>query len=320
MRILLTALGLCFAAGGCSGERSHTPPPIQQAPGHLASLRIHVNNATQHAASEAEEDVAGYTIHLRGAVQRSLVRAGYRVVVSAEEPRDLVARISADWPWERPGTATMSFVDGGGAVIDQISGLVRIDENSDIDERSAVALVEAMKHSPELAAFARLGRERRAGSKPRPAPGNGTEAAGAGPDAAVPPAPAPPSVKALQALAPAFCERVLAGDREFIREHVRLPLPVQLIASENRGNPILRMHSVSTVEGVVELAPCRHVDGLDPELRGAGSPPPKVRRTGADRFELSSTIGQFDATLEFQAAADRYLLVGYRAHAGRPER
>jgi len=167
MRLLvITAVVGAFLVE-CSDEKDAPPPPIKPAPGHLASLSIHVHNASQYAAREAEEDVASATIYLRGAIQRSLVRAGYRVVVSPDEPRDLTARVSADWPFDKPGTATLSFVDREGAMVDQLSGLVVFDENYDIDERSAVQLVQAMAHSPKLARFGRE-LQRRAGNRPPP--------------------------------------------------------------------------------------------------------------------------------------------------------
>jgi hypothetical protein len=171
MRLLATSVLAVAMLVECSEEQK-PPPPIKAAPGHLAALSIHVQNATQQAARVAEEDVSANTVYLRGAVQRSLVRAGYRVVVSPDEPRDLTARVSADWPWDRPGTATLSFVDAEGAMVDQISGLVVFDEEHDIDERSAVQLVQAMAHSPKLARFARLRQQRgqRPPAGPKPAP------------------------------------------------------------------------------------------------------------------------------------------------------
>lgn len=282
-----------FYTAECS-EKEIPPPPIKPAPGHMAALRIHVQNATQHAASEAKEDVCANTIYLRGAVQRSLVRAGYRVVVSADEPGDLTAKVSADWPWDKPGTATLSFIDARGEMVDQISGLVVFDSKHNLDERSAVALVEAMKHSPRLASFARATQAARS-SKPRQSP------------------PESPDER-LRKFAPLFCRKVLAGDRAFMVAHIRLPLAVSTITNENRGNPIFAKRSVKTLEGVAELKPCRNLMNLDPAWTDPGVPPPTIRKTAVNRYEVTTMIGQFDAVMEFKNTEGLFILVGYREY------
>lgn len=294
MRLLILVAVFGFLFGECSQSPPPPPPPIKQAPGHLAALRIHVQNATQHAASEAKEDFCANTIYLRGAVQRSLVRAGYRVVVSADEPNDLTARVNADWPWDKPGTATLSFVDTGGTTVDQISGLVIFDENHNIDERSAVALVEAMKHSPRLAQFARET------GKPDPKP------------VAVTPPPPRTAAERLEEFAPAFCRKVLANDRAFMEAHTRLPLAVQTITNENMGNPLTQKRGITTIEGVAELAPCKYVMGLDPSETVPGMPKPDIRQTASGSYEVTSLIGQFEAVLEFVDTDGLFVLVGYR--------
>ncbi len=291
MRLFVILAVFGFLAGECSQEET-PPPPIKQAPGHMAALRIHVQNATARAASEAKEDVCANTIYLRGAVQRSLVRAGYRVVVSADESRDLTARVSADWPWDKPGTATLSFIDASGTVVDQISGLVVFDSKHNLDERSAVALVEAMKHSPRLASFARAARVARS-SRPGKTPPKSPE-------------------KRLRRFAPLFCGKVLAGDRAFMGTHIRIPLAVQTITAENYGNPRVARSSVTTLEGVAELKPCQHLMGLDPAQTEPGMPPPTIRKTAANRYEVTTMIGQFDAVLEFMDTEGAFILVGYR--------
>ena len=79
--------------------------------------------------------------------------------------------------------------------------------------------------------------------------------------------------KRLRLFAPLFCGKVLAGDRAFMGAHIRIPLAVQTITSENYGNPKVARNSVTTLEGVAELKPCQHLMGLDPAQTEPGMPP-----------------------------------------------
>ncbi len=100
--------------------------------------------------------VSGYTILMRAAVARSLARAGFTVVVMPTAPADLLARIDVESPGlNTPGMASMTLATPDGVVIEQVSGLIVLDENVDIDERGPVALVETMARSPRIAAFAK---------------------------------------------------------------------------------------------------------------------------------------------------------------------
>jgi hypothetical protein len=167
---LIALVALALAVVGCNGKQPKPPPQVNPAPRELTALRIHVYNASSDAARKAEEDdVSGYTIHLRGAVQRALVRAGYTVVIKPEEPHDLVARIHAEWPWKKPGTATL-VLEAREGVVTQFSGLVDIDENADLDEQDAADLVDAISRSPSVIAFAR--RKARSGAQQIAVPAN----------------------------------------------------------------------------------------------------------------------------------------------------
>jgi hypothetical protein len=119
-------------------------------------LRIFVINASNGAAREGGENVTGYTIQMRGAMQRSLSRAGFTVVVSPTAPADLLAKVDVESPWlGKPGMASMTLATPAGVVIEQVSGIVELDEHVDIDERGPVALVEMTARSPRIDAFAR---------------------------------------------------------------------------------------------------------------------------------------------------------------------
>jgi hypothetical protein len=155
IRHTVSILVFSLLAVACNSRKPKPPPKVEPAPLALATLKFHVYNATNEAARRAEEDdVAGYTIHLRGAFQRALVRAGYTVVIKPGDPHDLVARIHAEWPWQKPGTATL-VLEAPEGVVTQFSALVEVDENADLDEQGAADLVNAISTSPSVAAYAR---------------------------------------------------------------------------------------------------------------------------------------------------------------------
>jgi hypothetical protein len=133
-------------------------PPIEVAPQPASGLRIFVWNASHDAARVAgESTVTGYTVMLREAVQRQLVRAGFTLVSQPSEPHDLVARAFAEIPAPvgYPGTGTMVLIAPDGRVIDQVSAVLVIDENVNIDERGPVELVNRASRSARIAEYAR---------------------------------------------------------------------------------------------------------------------------------------------------------------------
>lgn len=167
LRLALLALSLAVLGAPC-GCSAPPPPvyPVAPAPPELAKLRFHVHNAS-FARSQAEhENVTGYTVYVRSAFARALVRAGYVVVTNPDDPYDLAARLDTEHQstgGNAMGTLTTSLtLRANGAVIAQLSTVVRIDEHADIDERDAIALVESLARSSELRAFA---------ARPRPTPG-----------------------------------------------------------------------------------------------------------------------------------------------------
>jgi len=166
IRLARLALSLALLAVPC-GCSTPPPPvyPVAAAPPELAKLRFHVHNAS-HARSQADhENVTGYTLHVRNAFARALVRAGYVVVTNPDDPYDLLARIDTEHQSTGSATGTLTTsltLRANGAVIAQLSTVVRIDEHADIDERDVIALVESLARSGELRAFA---------ARPRPKPG-----------------------------------------------------------------------------------------------------------------------------------------------------
>ena len=52
--------------------------------------------------------------------------------------------------------------------------------------------------------------------------------------------------------------------------------------------------------------------GLDPAQTEPGMPPPTIRKTAANRYEVTTMIGQFDAVLEFMDTEGAFILMGYR--------
>jgi hypothetical protein len=103
------------------------------------------------------------TRDLRDAFQAALVRAGYVVVINRRDPRDLVAKIQADWPMKRPGVATMTLT-ADGQVIDQVAVIVAVlgefPREVRLYDHGAGALVDAMSRSGRVRALARQIRER----------------------------------------------------------------------------------------------------------------------------------------------------------------
>jgi hypothetical protein len=169
MRRAFFALLLGLSAIGCSSPTPVKPPapPITRAPLELSSLRIHVHQlATPPETPEDEYDykhMPGLTRELRDAFQAALVRAGYVVVVSRRDPRDLVATIQADWPLNGPGVASLTLA-ADGQVLDQLSAIVPVLGESprkvELYEHGAAALVDALARSAQVSALARRIRER----------------------------------------------------------------------------------------------------------------------------------------------------------------
>lgn len=156
MRVVSTCLlisTLIFT--GCSSPPIPLPP-IQPAPAAIAALRVYVLNASDRAAQLAgETTVTGYTIQMRSAVQRSLTRAGFTVVVSPADPTDLIAKVDIENPGvNKPGLASMTVTNARGVVVEQISVVITLDEKVDIDEQGPVAMIELFERSPRIMAFA----------------------------------------------------------------------------------------------------------------------------------------------------------------------
>jgi len=122
-------------------------------------MRIHVHNATPQAAqADGEDDVTGYTMMVRGAVQEALVKAGYVVVVDDRSPRDVVAVVHTDY--QSRGhvggelvTALTLWTPSGEAVI-QLAGSVLVDEHARITPDDAVAMINALSSNPRTQAYA----------------------------------------------------------------------------------------------------------------------------------------------------------------------
>lgn len=153
--ILAVVLGLAIIpTTGCPSRTASQSPPVSSAPADLAGLRFFVVNATPESSRKAEEDVPGYTIQLRKSVQRTLVRAGYVVVVDAREPHDLQVRIDANWDMRAPAIASVTLARGA-QVVEQLSGEVRVREDAELDETGVVSLVEAIGRSSKVRAFAK---------------------------------------------------------------------------------------------------------------------------------------------------------------------
>jgi hypothetical protein len=170
MRRAFLRLALALLALGCAAPTpvKPPPPPIAPAPQELASLRIHVHQlVTPPETPEDEYDykhMPGLTRDLRDAFQVALVGAGYVVVVSRRDPRDLVARIQADWPLDGPGVASLTLLDAQGQVIDQLSAIVpvlgKFPHSAQLYDHGAGAMVTAMSRSTKVGALARWLRER----------------------------------------------------------------------------------------------------------------------------------------------------------------
>ncbi len=132
-------------------------PPISQAPAEVAALRVYVINASHYAAEKAGEmTVTGYTLQMRAAMERTLSRAGIAVVVTPDVPADLVAKVDVESPWlSKPGIAAMTLTTPSGVVVEQLSEMIELDENVDIDERGPVRLAQKMMYSSRVLTFAR---------------------------------------------------------------------------------------------------------------------------------------------------------------------
>lgn len=122
-------------------------------------MRIHVHNATSQAArADGEDDVTGYTMMVRGAVQEALVKAGYVVVVDERAPRDVVAVVHTDY--QSRGhiggelvTALTLWTPSGEAVV-QLAGSVLVDDHSRITPDDAVQIINALSSNPRTQSYA----------------------------------------------------------------------------------------------------------------------------------------------------------------------
>lgn len=152
----LATVVLSLGVSSC-GRTVFPLPPITQAPAEVAALRVFVINASYHAAEKAgETTVTGYTIQMRTSMQRSLTRAGITVVVAPNEPADLVAKVDVESPGiSKPGMAAMTLTTPSGIVVEQLSEMIELDENVDIDERGPVRLAQKMMYSSRVLTFAR---------------------------------------------------------------------------------------------------------------------------------------------------------------------
>lgn len=169
LKRMLLAVGVVVGVSmfGCSSggpPPQPPPPPVQQAPAELSKLLVHVHRlVTPPKTPEDEWDyhhMPGYTKGLRAAFQVQLTRAGYTVVLDRRAPRDIVATVQADWPYDHAGVATLK-VTAGGRVIDQMSVEIPIigkpPYTTYLDEHAAVGLVHALSSSEAVRAFAREG-------------------------------------------------------------------------------------------------------------------------------------------------------------------
>lgn len=115
---------------------------------------------------------------------------------------------------------------------------------------------------------------------------------------------APDPVQAGRRALSRVCEALERGDDRSIQRHVRLPLRVRLITSENAGNPITKTVTLTTPGAVREARLCR---GL--WVRTA-----RVTATKRGGWAIAE-IGQFDARLEWVDARQGPRLVSYRQPA-----
>jgi hypothetical protein len=148
---LLCAL-LLVATTACAPR---PPIPVARAPVELSALTIHVLHASHGASQAAHENVNGYSVELRAAVQQALIRAGYTVVVDRSMPHDTEALIIFDGGGLRSAGAATLTLTSDGRLVAQVSASVGIDDHADIEERGAVELVERLQRSPSLLEFAR---------------------------------------------------------------------------------------------------------------------------------------------------------------------
>jgi len=116
-------------------------------------------NATSNRARDAkEDDVTGFTLHVRAAFQEILQRAGHVVVVDPTAPRDVEARIVSDYQSGsrgEPGSLVVSLtLVAPAGTVEQLSEVVPVLEYADIDLRAVARLVEALDSSVRVLRYA----------------------------------------------------------------------------------------------------------------------------------------------------------------------
>ncbi|MGB1274308.1 MAG: hypothetical protein ACPG77_01055 [Nannocystaceae bacterium] len=158
--LFLTLVPVLTLFAGCSHSRPPIPMgPVSAAPTELQGMRIHVHNATSQAAqADGEDDVTGYTMMVRGAVQEALVKAGYVVVVDDRAPRDVVAVVQTDYQ-SRGLTggelvAALTLWTPAGQAVVQLAGSVLVDKHSRIAPDDAVQMIHALSRNPRTQAYA----------------------------------------------------------------------------------------------------------------------------------------------------------------------
>jgi hypothetical protein len=136
------------------------PPPVQPAPQELASVAIHVHQLVSPPTSEQDRwdyhHMPGLTGELRSAFTQQLEQAGYTVVVDRRIPHDVLALIQAEWPVERPGTASLVLTARGETIArfsESIPILGEPPRTEYLEADAAVSLVDAMSRSSELLRF-----------------------------------------------------------------------------------------------------------------------------------------------------------------------
>lgn len=162
MRTFTLACCAILVAGSSSCSNlppERPPPPVRAAPSELAGLRIHVWHATDaRAREEKEDDVTGFTMMVRAAVQKALTRAGYVVVVDPFAKHDVVAKIHTDYQGRPTGpggvlVTSLTLLAPSG-VVEQLSGAVEVTEHADIDETGAARLVDTLGTSARVVSYA----------------------------------------------------------------------------------------------------------------------------------------------------------------------
>ena len=153
---LLLVVAFLVAVPACGTKASRPVVAVALAPEPLRSLRLHVHNATHERAAKEGENVTGFTTMARAALARTLVRAGYVMVVSRDQPHDLEVQVDTDYQWTpKPGALVTSVTfRATGKVIEQLSRVIGVDEDVELDDRDVAALVDALGRSEALARFA----------------------------------------------------------------------------------------------------------------------------------------------------------------------